>query len=308
MKPILEAFDHAGIPYVSGRRQSFLLSREGHDITALLHTIANPRDAIALATVLRSPLVGLGDEALLQLRLLAGSLPGGLNSISHDTARLADFAPEDARKLDQFARNLKRWRAEQPVMPLELLLVRALTDCGFQWTPVPSAADNVESFLHLARTLGERAYRTGGLTDFLREIESLEKAINLESDLADKDQGNCVQVMTAHAAKGLEFPVTIIAAMDKGTQRNSAPVTFTPAFGLGLTWNDRDRQAQEQRSRRLLAIAQPRATEGAGKAGGPSPALCRDDQSRRASDPVFFTRQEQTVELGKDGGHVISTG
>ncbi len=50
MKPILEAFDHAGIPYVSGRRQSFLLSREGRDITALLHVIDNPRDTVALAT------------------------------------------------------------------------------------------------------------------------------------------------------------------------------------------------------------------------------------------------------------------
>ena len=238
MKPILEAFDHAGIPYVSGRRQSFLVSRAGHDITALLHTIANPRDAIALATVMRSPLVGIGDEALLQLRLLAGSLPGGLNSIAHDSARLADFAPEDAGKIEQFARNLNRWRAEQPVMPLELLLVRALTDCGFEWAPGTIRAGNVESFLHLARTLGERSYRTGGLTDFLREIESLENAVNLESDLADKDQGNSVQVMTAHSAKGLEFPVTIIAAMDKGTQRNSAPVTFTPVFGLGITWND----------------------------------------------------------------------
>jgi len=234
MKPILDAFDRAGIPYVSGRRQSFLLSRQGRDITALLHTIANPRDTIALATVLRSPLAGIADDALLRIRLLAGSLSGGLNLIAYDSANLADFAPGDARKIERFAQNLKRWRAEQPVLPLELLLVRALTDCGFQWTPGTVAADNVESFLHLARTRGEQR----GLPDLLSEIESLQKAINLESDLSDKDQGNAVQVMTAHSAKGLEFPVAIIADMDKGTRRNSASVTFTPTFGLGITWND----------------------------------------------------------------------
>jgi ATP-dependent helicase/nuclease subunit A len=236
MKQILEAFDHAGIPYVSGRRQSFLLSREGRDITALLHTIANPRDTIALATVLRSPLVGLGDEALLRIRLLANSVSGGLNRIAYDktNTNLTDFAPEDAGRIFTFARNLNRWRAEQLVMPLELLIVRALADCGFQWTPGTVAGDNVESFLHLARTKGEHR----GLLDLLREIENLQNAVNLESDLSDKDQGNAVQVMTAHSAKGLEFPVTIIAAMDKGTQRNSAPVTFTPKFGLGLTWRD----------------------------------------------------------------------
>jgi ATP-dependent exoDNAse (exonuclease V) beta subunit len=227
MKPILEAFDHAGIPYVSGRRQSFLLSREGRDITALLHTIANPRDTIALATVLRSPLVGIGDEALLRMRVLTGSVSGGLTN-------LADFDPEDARKIQQFVQNLKRWRTEQPVMPLDLLLVRALTDCGFEWAPGTVTADNVENFLHLARTRGEQR----GLLGLLKEIESLENAINLESDLSDKDQGNAVQVMTAHSAKGLEFPVTIVAAMDKGTQRTSPPVTFTPTHGLGLKWND----------------------------------------------------------------------
>ncbi len=234
MKPILEAFGHANIPYVCGRRQSFLLSREGLDITALLHTIANPRDAIALATVLRSPLAGIGDEALLRVRLLAGSLPGGLNLLAHDFSKFEGFAPEDARKLERFIGNLKRWRAEQPVVPLQVLLVRMLSDCGFAWMPGTVAGDNVESFLHLARTRGEER----GLFGLLREIESLQKAVNLESDLSDEDQGNRVQVMTAHSAKGLEFPVTIIAAMDKGTQRNSAPATFTPRFGLGLSWKD----------------------------------------------------------------------
>jgi ATP-dependent helicase/nuclease subunit A len=234
MKPILEAFNAAGIPYVCGRRQSFLLSREGLDITALLHTIANPRDSIALATVLRSELVGVGDESLLRLRLLANSLSGGLNLIAHDGTRLAEFAPEDGARLARFAAGLKRWRDEQPVVPLEVLIVRALSDCGFQWIPGTVIAGNVESFLHLARTHGDER----GLAGLLFEIESLREAVNLESDLSDKDQGDCVQVMTAHSAKGLEFPVTIIAAMDKGTQRNAAPATFTPEFGLGLTWKD----------------------------------------------------------------------
>jgi ATP-dependent helicase/nuclease subunit A len=269
MKPILEAFNQTNIPYVCGRRQSFLLSREGLDITALLHTIANPRDGIALATVLRSGLVGLSDEALLRIRLLAGSLPSGLNMVAYDESRLAGFSPEDARKLLRFIQNLKRWRAGQPVLPLEVLIVRALSDCGFQWMPGTTVAGNVESFLHLARTRGEER----GLAGLLQEIESLQKAVSLESDLSDEDQGNCVQVMTAHSAKGLEFPITIIAAMDKGTQRNSAPVTFTPAFGLGLKWNPglgdswqlRNEKCLEAREKeeahRLLYVAMTRAQE-----------------------------------------------
>jgi ATP-dependent helicase/nuclease subunit A len=274
MEPILEAFDHAGIPYVCGRRQSFLLSRIGLDITALLHTIANPRDGIALATVLRSTLVGIGDEALLRIKLV-----GGLNVLAHDRTKLAEFAPEDAEKLQRFIGDLKRWREQRPVTPLEILIVRALSDCGIEWAPGTVFGGNIESYLHLARTRGEARH----FTEFLQEIESLQKAINLESDLSDRDlstnnQGNCVQVMTTHAAKGLEFPVTIIAGMDKGTQRNSAPATFTPDFGLGLKWNDpggkngledswqlrnaEDLKVREkQESNRLLYVAMTRAEE-----------------------------------------------
>ena len=266
MTPILAAFNDAGIPYVCGRRQSFLLSREGQDITALLHVVANPRDTISLATVLRSDLVGISDEALLRLRLPASSINSGLNIIAHDPARLAEFDPEDATKLSRFAENLQRWRAEEPVIPLEVLISRILSDA-----PI---TENLESILRLARTRGEGR----NLHVFLREIESLQRAVNTESELADADQGDCVQVMTAHAAKGLEFPVTIIAAMEKGTQRDSAAVTFTPQTGLGIKWahphNDDGipdswqlankaelRRREKEESNRLLYVAMTRAEE-----------------------------------------------
>jgi ATP-dependent exoDNAse (exonuclease V) beta subunit len=268
MGAILDAFDQWKIPYVCGRRPSFLVSREGRDLTAVLHVILNPRDTIALATVLRSQLVGLSDEALLRLRLLANSLSGGINTIAYDPARLAAFDDRDAAKLTHFAASLKRWRAEQPVIALEVLVSRVLSDCAFP------EGSNVQSYLHLARARG--AGRNLGA--FLRMVEGLETAVGTESDLADADQGNCVQVMTAHSAKGLEFPVTIIAAMEKGTRRDSAPVTFTPGIGLGLKWRSplddkgvadswHSRNSEElstrekEESSRLLYVAMTRAEE-----------------------------------------------
>jgi ATP-dependent exoDNAse (exonuclease V) beta subunit len=274
MKPILAEFEHAGIPYVCGRRQSFLLSREGLDITALLKTIANPRDEIALATVLRSHLVGIGDEALLRMRLLANSLTGGLNMAARDSALLSDFGEEDRIKLERFTADLKRWRAASQVVPLDVLMVRMLGDCGIEWIPGSVKGDAVEAFLQLARTKGAEL----SLVDFLLEIESMKDAVSSESELSDEDQGNRVQVMTAHAAKGLEFRVAIIAAMHKGTQRESAPVTFTPEHGLGIRWKDRAskdglkdswarangerlKQREREESNRLLYVAMTRAEE-----------------------------------------------
>ena len=378
MLPILAAFEHVGIPYVCGRRQSFLLSREGLDITALLSIIANPRDSISLATVLRSPFVGISDETLLRIKLTASSLTSGLNKFaaqytqttettqipnqttqpikaSEQTAhtqtthsiqpsdrttqttqsftqttqpispltqtaqtippptqatqlvgqvgnlrpivnRPAEVTPHivthpatevtptpqldgpDATTLAAFTRNLARWRQDQSIVPLDALIARALSDCGYAWTP---ASHNIESFLHLARTTGTAM----ALPAFLEELESLADAAGTESDLSDEDQGDCVQVMTAHAAKGLEFPVTIIAAMDKGSRRESRPVTFTEQHGLGVKWRNpadaapskgfrdglkdswaeanklvlREREAEEEN--RLLYVAMTRAEE-----------------------------------------------
>jgi ATP-dependent helicase/nuclease subunit A len=269
MPPILAAFERAGIPYVCGRRESFLVSRLGLDIIALLKTIANPGDSISLATLLRSPLVGISDEALLRLRLLAGSLIGGLNVFAHNSG---DIPEPDATRLRLFHAILHRWREAQPLIPLDLLLARALRDCGVEtWNT------NVENFLQLARTTGSEM----DLQSFLYELEGLATAADLESDLSDEDQGNCVRVMTAHAAKGLEFPVTIIAAMDKGARTESSPVTFTPEHGIGVKWRNpasldnkeglkdswaeansvvsRSRETEEEN--RLLYVAMTRAAE-----------------------------------------------
>ncbi len=65
------AFDEAGIPYVVNRGKGFYEAREVNDLAHLLRAIANPRDEISLAAVLRSPLVAASDEALLRLKTWA---------------------------------------------------------------------------------------------------------------------------------------------------------------------------------------------------------------------------------------------
>ena len=221
MGPILEAFDVAGIPYVCGRRESFVASREGLDIAALLGTIANPQDWISKATLLRSRLVGLSDEGLVRARTIGSGYSG-------------TFTDDDAAKLGRFEAGLRRWRSMVGLVSLDVLISRVLDDCGFLWEPGSTTGENVEAFLHLARLRGGN--RT--LEAFLHDLKGIEGAASAEAELSDDDQGNRVQVMTTHAAKGLEFPVTIVAAMEKGPQRSSAPVTFTPEVGLGIRWKD----------------------------------------------------------------------
>ena len=60
------------------RGRGFYDSREVNDLTHLLRVIANPRDEISLAVVLRSPLVNASEEALLRLKMNGDSLGSAL--------------------------------------------------------------------------------------------------------------------------------------------------------------------------------------------------------------------------------------
>ena len=81
------AFDEAGIPYVVNRGKGFYETREVNDLTHLLRVIANPRDEISLAAVLRSPLVAVSDEALLGLKTMGENLGAQLMRLGPDDRR-----------------------------------------------------------------------------------------------------------------------------------------------------------------------------------------------------------------------------
>ncbi len=265
MDPVLRALDARRIPYVCGRRQSYLVSREGRDLAALVAVLANARDEISLTTVLRSPLAGVKDETLLALRLAANSLAGGLNAALHDETKMAGIAPDEAVKLRAFAARLARWRSETGALPLDRILSRA----------VPEPTPDAESFLSLARSKGAEMTPV----QFLRLVEQLRDArATSEIELADEEQGNCVQVMTTHAAKGLEFGVAMVVAMNKGSRTETEPVNFTREHGLGLKWaesgekkgakdswcranSERIKEREKEEENRLLYVAMTRAKE-----------------------------------------------
>ena len=70
-----EAFEAAGIPFVTVAGSGFYDRPEVRDLLNLLRALADPWDDQALAGFLRSPAIGLSDPSLYRLRT-AGSGPG----------------------------------------------------------------------------------------------------------------------------------------------------------------------------------------------------------------------------------------
>ncbi|HEY2014938.1 MAG TPA: UvrD-helicase domain-containing protein, partial [Bryobacteraceae bacterium] len=219
------AFDEAGIPYLVNRGKGFYETREVNDLTHLLRVIANPRDEVSLATVLRSPLVGASDEALLRLKMPGDNLGEALGRVS-ETA--GGFDAGDLLKLRSFRDRLGQWRARRESVSFDRLLLQAMDDCGYPTSP------NIDKFLALARDAAGR----WSLDEFVAELSLVRASNPREPDAPPEDSANAVKVMTVHSAKGLEFPIVFLGALQKGIQTALPHVAFSPQFGLGARWRN----------------------------------------------------------------------
>jgi len=268
------AFDEAGIPYVVNRGKGFYDTREVNDLAHLLRAIANPRDEISLAAVLRSPLVGASDEALVGLKTMGDNIGAQLMRLAPDTA--VEFDPADRAKLFAFRDRLRSWRARREYVTFDRLLMEAIDDCGYRPDAGARGAANIEKFLAQARD----AARRKSLDDFVDEIARVRASDPREPDAPVDDVAEAVKVMTVHSAKGLEFPVVFVSALHKGVESSPPVVAFSRKYGLGARWRnpakrereDKDdlfqhvlreewREREQKESDRLLYVAMTRAEQ-----------------------------------------------
>jgi len=278
------AFEEAGIPYVVNRGRGFYEAREVKDLVHLLGVIANPRDEISLAAVLRSPLVQVSDEALLSLRGRNANLGAALHHLDSQ----AEFDPEDYEKLIRFRDRLHMWRIRREHVTFDRLLYAALDDCGYQCDSAARGWPNIEKFLAQARQAATRM----SLDEFVEDLHLARATPRPEPDAPPEDATDAVNVMTVHSAKGLEFPIVFVASLQKGVETSPPVVAFSREFGLGARWRNpaggkekekddlfqhairRERDDREKaEANRLLYVAMSRAEQhlvlsfsGAGKA------------------------------------------
>ena len=202
----VEALDARGIPHVLVGGKSFFAREEVETMLAALRALERPDDELAVFATLRGSLFAIADEALLEYRHVHGKLnpkqiPGNLHS--------PNFAPIKAALT-----LLGRLSDERNTQPIEST-VTALCDAtrahvGFALRPSGERA--LANVLHLAE-MG-RAFEASGGTSFRAFVEHLEedaaRGRSPEAPILEEGSDG-VRIMTAHRAKGLEFPVVVLA-------------------------------------------------------------------------------------------------
>jgi ATP-dependent helicase/nuclease subunit A len=240
------------------------------DLMALGHFLLMPEDDLTLAVVLKSPLVGLNEEALFDLAHDRG--PRTLwRTLGERASGRADFAAAHALLADLLARVdfLPPFELYADILGARGGRKRMLARLG------PDAADPIEEFLRLALDHGRS--HPPSLQGFLAWLEagSVEVKRDLEQEAGEPDAAGQVRIMTVHGAKGLEAPIVILpdtAQIPKQTERilwtgegdSALPLWVRRKnFDEALATEARARRdaAQADEYRRLLYVGLTRAAD-----------------------------------------------
>jgi ATP-dependent helicase/nuclease subunit A len=240
--PLYEAgFDRAGVPYYTVKGRGFYDCREVRDLAALLGAIDDSRNSIELAAALRSPLFGLSDQCLLEMALhldeeRAAGRPRQFWTLFDDPRE--DFAwlgaGRDAARAAYAA--LAELRAMRERASLGAIVERALELTRFEAVMLGlksgrQRAANTRKLAELARDF--EAHRFFGFGDFVRHLRRLVAEPPREPQAPTAAEGeDVVRLMTIHQAKGLEFPVVIVADLGRKPPTDNESIVMTPGRGL----------------------------------------------------------------------------
>ena len=213
-----------GVPYQLVRGLEFFKRREIRDVVAWLRLLKNPRDDEALLRVVNVPPRGIGKQSLDRLLSWAGDQRIGLLEAAAAATRIPGVSKRSALALVQFARLHAELaeQAGQPAGSVAALLDAVLDKTGYRQMLADEGGDeggedrlaNVEELVTAARQCDETFEPAIPGDDALGSfLEST--ALVADTDVWDA-QENRVSLMTLHAAKGLEFPVVYLVAMEDG--------------------------------------------------------------------------------------------
>lgn len=234
----------AGLPYQIVNGLEFYQRKEVKDILAYLHVIHNPRNDVALARIINVPARRIGSTSL--KRLMEFAYDQGMSLL--EAARLADKITSLGKPARQAIRAFATLmdRLSEPSSSVLDQMRRVVEETGYleelEHSQLPEDQDrvaNVEELLAAAGEFDDRYEEGDVLSAFLEHVA-------LVSDVDAWEQTDKVTLMTLHAAKGLEFPVVYIVAVEQG-----------------ILPHERSTQSDEQleEERRLLFVGITRAKE-----------------------------------------------
>ena len=209
------AFVKHGVPFQIVKGLAFFERKENRDVLAYLRLLVNPQDTISFLRVVNEPPRGIGKVSMDRLQQYANDNDIGLLVATSQVQKIPEIKGKAATGLRDFYRLLADLRTQLD-QPLHDLIRLVLDKTGYRKMLADSAEDddaerlaNIEELITAAKQFYDED-NSRALGDFLEQI-------TLASDVDSWDESaDHVSVMTFHAAKGLEFPIVYLLAVEQG--------------------------------------------------------------------------------------------
>ncbi len=211
-----KALRSAGVPYQMVRGQEFYARKEIKDVLAYCQLINNPRDDMAFERTVNTPPRGIGRKTIERLTEYAYRYGTPLLEAARGAFEIESLSKGTAAKIGAYVEIIDRIAAVVHG-DVEEVIGTVLEASGYRGALAESEDEqdqnrlaNIEELLTDARQFDEENPGGGRLEEYLERTWLVNETDNWDTDI-DK-----ATLMTLHAAKGLEFPVVFIVAVEDG--------------------------------------------------------------------------------------------
>ena len=209
MREFEDRFIALGLPYrvIGGPR--FYERAEVRDAMAYLRLLAQGDDDLAFERIVNKPKRGIGDASVQALHQFARGQQIPLLAAAREIAQTDEVPPKARKALGELAANIGRWTDTSRHIPHTELAEMVLDESGY--TDMLKADKSAEA-----------PGRLENLKEFVRSMESFESLaaflehVSLVMEIAQDESGDRINLMTLHAAKGLEFNTVFLPGWEEG--------------------------------------------------------------------------------------------
>ena len=209
MREFEDRFISLGLPYrvIGGPR--FYERAEIRDAMAYLRLIAQGDDDLAFERIINRPKRGIGDASVASLNAFARARQLPLLAAAREIADSDELPPKAKKAMAELAANFARWSETAKVLPHTELAEMVLDESGY--TDMLKADKSADA-----------PGRLDNLKEFVRSMEQYESLaaflehVSLVMELSQEESGDRINLMTLHAAKGLEFDTVFLPGWEEG--------------------------------------------------------------------------------------------
>ena len=209
MRAFEERFVLLQIPYTVVGGPRFFERAEIRDAHAYLRLVQSADDDLAFERIVNTPRRGIGEATVRKLLQIGRDRGISAWRAAIDLVRTDEITGRSRTALANFLRDMERWRGQAEATPHARLAETILEESGYidalRLDKGPTSQSRLENLKELVQSMG--AFDTLGA--YLEHVA-------LVTDLDRAAGGDAVQIMTLHAAKGLEFPLVFLPGWEEG--------------------------------------------------------------------------------------------